>query len=190
MNKQPELTEQTRANILEAFWSLYVVKRIDQITVKEVTAKAGYNRGTFYVYFRDLHHCLQEIERAALPRFEELPPMPGTLELTPEFFDSFIRLYKEKFSYYDILLGERGEPGFQRKLIDSIKSTIMKKVTVADKNEKKELDFLLEYIVSGMIGVMRYYFHSRPKGTKGEIMALLYKAMSGDMILRIQRYLN
>jgi AcrR family transcriptional regulator len=190
MNKQPELTEQTRANLLEAFWSLYSVKRLDQITVKEIAAKAGYNRGTFYVYFRDLYHCLEEIERAALPRLEELPPMPGTLDLTPEFFDSFIRLYKEKFSYYDVLLGERGEPGFQRKLIDSIKSTVIKAIKASDKNEKAELDFMLEYIVSGMIGVMRYYFHSRPKGTKAEIMALLYKAMNGDMLARIRDYLG
>jgi hypothetical protein len=33
MNKQPEITEQTRANLLKAFWSLYTEKRIDQITV-------------------------------------------------------------------------------------------------------------------------------------------------------------
>jgi hypothetical protein len=38
LNKQPELTEQTRANLLEAFWSPYAVRRIDQITVKENAA--------------------------------------------------------------------------------------------------------------------------------------------------------
>jgi AcrR family transcriptional regulator len=188
MNKQPELTEQTRANLLEAFWSLYTVKRIDQITVKEIAAKAGYNRGTFYEYFKDVYQCLDDIENMALPRLEELPPLPGATANAPppEFFEPFIRMYREKFAYYDVLLGERGNPGFQRRLIDGIKASIMNAAQARGKQKKAELDYMLEYVLSGMIGIMRYYFHSRPSGSKAEIMALLYKIMSGDMLQRLR----
>ncbi len=192
MNKQPELTEQTRANLLEAFWSLYTVRRIDKITVKEIAAKAGYNRGTFYVYFKDVYQCLDDIENMALPRIEELPPLPDPLTQTPplDFFQSFVNLYQEKFKYYDVLLGERGKPSFQRKLIDSVKESIKSAIQVSHDHNKEELDFTLEYVLSGMIGVLRYYFHSHPKGSQAEIMSLLYSIMNADMPRKIRQYLG
>ena len=51
MKKQPQVTAITRQNIADAFWELYKTKPMEQITVKDVIAKAGYNRGTFYEYF-------------------------------------------------------------------------------------------------------------------------------------------
>ena len=51
MNKRIEITAQTKQNLIDAFWSLYTEKRIEDITVKDITHKAGYNRGTVYEYF-------------------------------------------------------------------------------------------------------------------------------------------
>jgi AcrR family transcriptional regulator len=186
VDKKPGITEQTKANIAEAFWSIYARKRIDQITVKEVAAKAGYNRGTFYEYFDDIRQCLDYIETSALPGIDELPPMPDGQSYSQEIFDSFIALYKEKFKYYDALLGERGDPSFQRKLIDSIKATILSQSGLSRKIDPVELDYMLEYILSGMIGVMRHFFHRHPDGSQSEIMALLHRSMSGDFLKQLR----
>jgi AcrR family transcriptional regulator len=143
MNKQPVITEQTRSNLLEAFWSLYTEKRIDQITVKEIAARAGYNRGTFYEYFRDVHQCLELIETRSLPRLDELPPMPGGATPSPDFIESFITLYQEKFKYYDVLLGDQGNPSFQRRLIDCIKAAISGTHQLPAAIGAVELDYML-----------------------------------------------
>ena len=50
MKKQPQVTEQTRANLREAFWNLYAERPIERISVREITDRAGYNRATFYLY--------------------------------------------------------------------------------------------------------------------------------------------
>lgn len=186
MNKQPEITEQTRSNLLEAFWSLYAEKRIDQITVKEIAARAGYNRGTFYEYFVDVRQCLDLIEARSLPRLDELPPMPGEPAPSADFIKSFIELYREKFRYYDVLLGDKGDPSFQRRLIDCIKAAIINSRKLPEVVGTVELDYLLEYILSGMIGIMRYYFHSRPKGSQAEMVAIIYKLMSGDTMRQVR----
>lgn len=186
MNKQPEITEQTRSNLLEAFWSLYAEKRIDQITVKEIAARAGYNRGTFYEYFVDVRQCLDLIEARSLPRLDELPPMPGEPAPSADFIESFIELYREKFRYYDVLLGDRGDPSFQRRLIDCIKVAILNSRKLPEVIGTVEQDYLLEYILSGMIGIMRYYFHSQPKGSQGEMVTIIYKLMSGDTMRQIR----
>ena len=58
MNKKQEMAEQTRMNLQEAFWNLYKEKPIEKITIKEVTNLAGYNRGTFYLYYKDIYDML------------------------------------------------------------------------------------------------------------------------------------
>ena len=50
MRKREEITAQTKQNIIDAFWALYCEKRIEKITVRDITNKAGYNRGTFYEF--------------------------------------------------------------------------------------------------------------------------------------------
>lgn len=62
MKKQPEITEQTRKNIVTAFCRLYEQKPIEKISVKDVITLAGYNRSTFYAYFTDIYALLKHIE--------------------------------------------------------------------------------------------------------------------------------
>jgi AcrR family transcriptional regulator len=185
MKKQPETTDQTRANLLEAFWSLYAEKRIDEITVKEISARAGYNRGTFYEYFSDVRQCLREIEALSLPRFEELPPLPGSSPQGPEVFEAFATLYEEKFRYFDVLLGDRGDPSFQRRLIEGLKAAILASGKLPQPADPVEQDFMLEYILSGLIGVMRHFFHSYPEGSRAEAMAMVYRAMGKDVFRQL-----
>lgn len=37
MKKQPEITKQTKQNLADAFWQIYCKKRIEKITVKDIT---------------------------------------------------------------------------------------------------------------------------------------------------------
>lgn len=66
MQKREELTQLTKQNLREAFWSLYIQKPIEKITVKEITDIAGYNRGTFYLYYKDTYDLLAQIEQELL----------------------------------------------------------------------------------------------------------------------------
>lgn len=48
-------------------------KKIEKITVKEITNRAGYNRGTFYEYFTDVYDVLDVIANSLIPSLHELP---------------------------------------------------------------------------------------------------------------------
>ena len=62
MGKRPDKTAQTKADFKEAFWRLYSSRPMEKITVRHVCELAGYNRGTFYLHFRDLYDVLETIE--------------------------------------------------------------------------------------------------------------------------------
>ena len=53
----------------EAFWRLYAAKPISKISVKDICALAGYNRGTFYRYYSDVYEVLESIENEIRRQF-------------------------------------------------------------------------------------------------------------------------
>lgn len=187
MNKQAKITEQTKQNLIEAFWSIYLTKRIDKITVKEITSKAGYNRGTFYEYFQDIYEVLEVIENLSLPTLDELPPLIDVNTNSPSFINSFMGLYQEKYKYYNHLLGENGDPAFQRKLKNSLKTLITKEFQNKENIDLMEIDYMLEYILSGMIGILIYIFQQKPDLPEEKLVSLLYTLMHGDMVNKLQR---
>jgi AcrR family transcriptional regulator len=71
MKKQPEITAQTRENLIQAFWGLYRQKKIEHITIKNITTRAGYNRSTFYEYFVDIYDLLNQFEDSLLEYLKE-----------------------------------------------------------------------------------------------------------------------
>lgn len=75
MGKRVEVTAQTKQNIIDAFWQLYCQYPLSQITVTAVIARAGYNRSTFYEYFRDVADVLDTLEAFLIPTTETLPPL-------------------------------------------------------------------------------------------------------------------
>ena len=116
MKKQPQITAQTKQNLIDAFWSLYCEQRIEKITVKEITNKAGYNRGTFYEYFTDVYAVLEDLENSLIPKLDELPPISLPSKGVGMQLDSFFELYEKNNQYYSVLLGDKGDPAFASKL--------------------------------------------------------------------------
>lgn len=190
MHKQAEITEQTKKNLIEAFWSIYITKRIERITVKEITNRAGYNRGTFYEYFQDVYEVLEVIENLSLPTLDELPPLIDVKTNSPTFINSFMELYQEKYKYYNHLLGDNGDPAFQRKLKNSLKFSIIRALEIKGNIDLVEIDYMLEYILSGMIGILIYMFQQKPTLPAEKIISLQYTLMQGDMLNRLQKMLK
>jgi AcrR family transcriptional regulator len=190
MKKQPEITDRTRKNLVDAFWSLYLTKRIDKITVREITSNAGYNRGTFYEYFRDVYDVLEYIENQSLPALDDLPPWEGVDDTSTELFASFLELYREKYRYYQVLLGEKGDPAFQRKLKDSLKSKIIETQSKKSLVNVNELDLMLEYNLSGLIGILIYSFEQKPEMSDEQLMATLYSLFKDNMFEKLRELMR
>ena len=185
MKKQPELTAQTRQNLIDAFWGLYCEKSIEKITIKEITTKAGYNRGTFYEYFSDVYDLLEQIEQSLIPTIEELPPIT-----MPEFthgkpLDVFMALYEQNGKYYSVLLGDKGDPAFASKLKNSTKPIIKRAISDKFDTNSLEFDFIMEYMLSAMIGVMSYWFAQGKALPAEELVALMYDLMETGVTGRL-----
>ena len=62
MHKQPERTDATKEAILDALWRLRREKRLERITVREVSELAHVHRSTFYRYFTSVPDAFDAFE--------------------------------------------------------------------------------------------------------------------------------
>lgn len=185
MRKQPQVTMQTRQNLVEAFWSLYCEQRIEKITVKDITNKAGYNRGTFYEYFTDVYDVLNYIEDSLIPTLEELPPISVQAKSLGMPLGSFIELYNQNSKYYSVLLGDNGDPAFVSKLKTAIKPTLVNIFSDQPNVNQIELDYILEYTLSAMIGIMSYWFNQSGSLSDSELFELLNRLMEQGVMKQL-----
>lgn len=188
MKKRPDITQQTKNNIMEAFWELYKNKRIEKITIKEITTLAGYNRSTFYEYFTDVYDVLEQLEDRILPNLEELPPIK-IVDFTKQI-DSIIQLYQERKEYYNVLLGDKGDPAFQDKMKKTIKPLLLESIGNIEDEHKNALDYGLEYTLSAMIGVMSYWFRHENPIPMEELIAIIYELSKNNMIQKLTNNIN
>jgi len=158
MNKNSTITSQTKQNLIQAFWELYCIKRIDKITIKEITTRAGYNRSTFYEYFSDVYDVLETIENNLISTLQELPMKQLSSPDDPFPFDVLINMFSYHSKYLMVLLGDHGDPAFQGKIKASIKPLIKETLLAQGIKDDFELEYTLEYALSAMIGILNYWF--------------------------------
>lgn len=183
MTKNPAVTAQTKQNLIDAFWEIYCAKRIEKITVKEITVRAGYNRSTFYEYFTDVYDVLEQMEEGLISKLEELPvkQLSSTDHHFP--FEALVNVYAEHSKYLAVLLGDHGDPAFHAKIKGSIKPKLKEALIMQGATDDYELDYTLEYALSAMIGVLSYWFNHDSAPSIEKLMELL-EGLSSDGVMR------
>jgi AcrR family transcriptional regulator len=188
MNKIPRRTERTRQDFIDAFWSLYCKKSIEKISIKEVAAKAGYNRGTFYDYFTDVYTLLEKLELSLLPSSpEELPPRSAAngKETGPPL-DLFIKMYERNQKYFVVLLGEHGDPAFQARIKRHMRPMLRSVLAAGRGTDEFEIEVIIEFVLSAMIGVLSYWFSCERKPPSERVLSLMYDLMGNGVLHRLK----
>ncbi len=157
MHKQPQVTEQTKANIRQAFWELYAERPIENITVKQVTDRAGYNRATFYLYFKDIYDVLQQIEDELIGLLEKLVHTRLMRESEPDFsghMGVLLELARRYSLQFQVLLGDRGDPAFATRFKQVLAPMLDRFLVTERALTQREADLLREFYLSGLLSVV------------------------------------
>lgn len=165
MAKRPHITEATRKNLMEAFWKIYCSKPIERISVKEITDAAGYNRGTFYLYFKDVYDVLEQIEKDVFEVMNREIAHQSEIILSkddePDFSDitqAAIEIFKACEYKPFILLGDRGDPLFEKKFKEIINAKAKDFVDAHFEADEATKEYVIHFFISGVIGVMKKWY--------------------------------
>ena len=158
MRKQPQVTEQTRANLRQAFWELYAEKPVEKISVREITDRAGYNRATFYLYYHDVYELLAEIEDQVLGNIERLVNerlLKGDMLDFSQHMSLILRLAEKSRDYTRVLLGDHGDPAFTQRLKEIISPLVDRFFLPAEPLGEQAERIVREFYLSGIVSVIR-----------------------------------
>lgn len=184
MKPKPEITAQTRQDLMDAFWELYSKEKIDKISVREIVGRAGYNRSTFYDYFPDVYDVLEHIETSVLPDLKAYQNMVQNPDLRLSL-RHFTEIYSKNKKYYVVLLGKNSDPAFQEKIKNMFKSLIRERLKISD-TEEFALECTMEYTVSAILGVLTYCFIHEENPDAEKIIQLLLDLMNNGVMHRLK----
>lgn len=162
----------TRKAIHSAMTTLLAKKPIEEITVTELSEAAEINRKTFYNYYSSVYMVAEEMEDEIVERFEETLrkiDFDTLLKDPVTTFNTLARLITSDLDFYENILTNRNQISFLQKIITSLKQRIRVLYFSSGTSDSDLNDYMLEYIVSGLVSVYQKWFIS---GRKTDIEVL------------------
>lgn len=180
MKKQPEVTDATRKIILNAFWTVYQQKPIDQITVKDISDMAHVHRSTFYRYFSDVYDLLNQFEQQILDKIKiTLERAHNTQEVTDLLSHAGVTVgvLKEYAPSIYHLTSPSGDSRFRSKLCELMYVYFSRFPFSVE--HSLESEYLFNFIFTNILANLNFWYAHREKYTLEQIVEYT-KLLVGD----------
>lgn len=171
--------EKTRSNLIKAFWELYCEKDINKITIKEITDRAGYNRATFYIYFKNAQQVLDYVEDQLyqlMKKHDQEHEKPQNKEEAERMLGETIMHLDANRQFLCVLLSERGDPKFAKLFRDHFRSFISRIVEAGQLEATVPLDFALDFILGGIVNSLQSWYETQPNASSREFIQNMFTA--------------
>lgn len=151
----------TKKSIRDAFFELIEEKGFDSVTVKDITDRALISRNTFYLHYEDKFDLLNKISNELMRKVYwrvskdliKIKDLDFTIDCTATLLISIQRVIDEDRDLYRLLLTDPGTVVFSEK----IEKTIRTALDLIKGDIEGISDLSIEYIITGMKGVIRYW---------------------------------
>lgn len=188
MKKQAEKTAQTKENLTQAFWWHYCKKRIEHITVKDITERAGYNRSTFYEYFTDVYDVLEQLEDSLINYIRENVLESLDTNSMMNLPSHLANVYDSIGNYLSVLLGENGNPRFTGKIKNAMRAAILNAFGIKKIDSRTML--IYEFALSAILGTLTYWYQNRDIASSDELVVLVRSMLMNGPAYEIKRTLT
>ena len=151
----------TKKSIRDAFFELIDENGFDSVTVKDITDRALISRNTFYLHYEDKFDLLNKISNELMRKVYwrvskdliKIKDLDFTIDCTAALLISIQRVIDEDRELYRLLLTDPGTVVFSEK----IEKTIRTALDLIKGDIQGISDLSIEYIITGMKGVIRYW---------------------------------
>lgn len=154
----------TKKAIKEAFLSLIHTKGYERMTIQDIADEALINRNTFYLHYIDKIDLMESLCQETIDKLNVCIHIETTdteqmdVELFAKILTETFHVIEADLSFFQAMLSPKGYPNFTNYLKESIKQMMvagLEKVTVTTEKE-----VAVEYMVSGLVGVICFWISS------------------------------
>ena len=159
LKKEDRRVRRTKKLLTQALTELLQKKQVNKITVKELTDLADMNRGTFYMYYKDIFDMLEKIEDELFQKLDVIAQShehgDPTQQVKPILLDLF-RFIEENQEMCRVLLSPNGDMNFLHRLYEAIRGRSLEiwKDQMGSLGEK-EFDYRYSFVIFGCAGMIR-----------------------------------
>ena len=159
LKKEDRRVRRTKKLLTQALTELLQKKQVNEITVKELTDLADMNRGTFYMYYKDIFDMLEKIEDELFQKLDVIAQThehgDPTQQVKPILLDLF-RFIEENQEMCRVLLSPNGDMNFLHRLYEAIRERSLEiwKDQMGSLGEK-EFDYRYSFVIFGCAGMIR-----------------------------------
>ena len=183
----------TRRQLRECLITLLKEKKVQDITVRELTDMADLNRGTFYLHYKDVFDLLEKTEAELQEDFNQLVCKHDAVDLKQRpsvIFNEIYSLVYDNADLIEILLGENEDLNFVNRLKQLIREKCLKDwMEVFRSGNAAAFDAFFSFIVSGCIGLVQYWLQTGLKETPEQMAKLTEHIITkGIGVLEIDPY--
>ncbi len=173
----------TKMLIRRAFTDLLSRKPIQSISVKELCALAGINRGTFYAHYTDIYDLQEKLEDEMTLDFQKaLDPLlhsgkekPTPLAITAGIF----KCLKENMDICTMTLGPYGDKEFASRLINLGRESYIESYSrLFSGATSRQLEYYYAFVSAGCIGLLEKWLADGMTDSAEELAATAEGIMS------------
>ena len=174
--KEDRRVRRTKKLLTQALTQLLQTKQINEITVKELTELADMNRGTFYLYYKDVFDMLEKIEDGMFERLDQIISAHENEDMSvqtrPMLEDLFVFI-EENQEMCRVLLSPHGDMNFLHRLNEVMRERFLKvwHIQAADR-EEIDFDYHYSFVVFGFAGLIRAWVNSSCRESTKEMAQL------------------
>lgn len=156
--KEDRRVRYTKMVLKDSFIQLLEEKDISQITIKEICDRADINRTTFYAHYSDPYDLMHKIENELLDNVTSYLSDHLGKSLDANIVTAVERIFeyiRENASMCKLLLSERGDINFQKRIMTLVYDTNMGNILSRGKLTLEQAEYIHAFIITGCVGVVQ-----------------------------------
>ncbi len=172
--------QRTHKLILDALIELTIQKGFANVTVRDITRRAGINRATFYRHYQDKFDLLDRYYQAVYELVdapESLSPQAGEgdSEKTASGLVRMLEHISANAEFYRAMLGKNGDPAFVEKIRQYVEKRLRHALPEAILRKGLLVDLYLSYMSSGSVGAVLWWLEQGMPYTPEELAAISFR---------------
>lgn len=173
MYKNSSTSARTRACIRKTLASLLEEKKsLSNITITELTERAGVSRSTFYVHYKNLHAVVDDFQTEILDNFFSHAAEHGATTID-SYFDHLTEFLRANETTYRQLLSSSEALEYELTLNKTICDQCFRLLKHRGDPHRHPIDHLkidINFFVDGLIGLLTKYFRDELDLTLDQII--------------------
>ena len=176
MNDDDRRVRKTKKALYDALAKLLMKKKLQNITIRELTDAADIHRATFYAHYQDIYDLYEQIENSVISELNTIVSNDPTHSYDGLYVALIDFIYKNGV-LCNMLMSGNGGLDFQKRVNQLLENNYLKIWLYEDGKTdiSAEMRYFTAYHIQGCMSIINLWIEDNCNYPKKDILALLRK---------------